>query len=81
MAKQRDDDRQAESRRILEGVNRERDIGSSHAAPGRRAHDHFAARDANQSDWPELWGTRIARVLALAFALYLVVWLLSYLSR
>lgn len=81
MAKQRDEDRRAESRRILESVDRERDIGASHAAPGRRARDHFAARDADQNDWAEVWGTRIARGLAVAFALYLVIWLASYLSR
>lgn len=63
MNRQGDDgDRQAESRRILKGVSREdgdRDLAS-------RSVDYLAARDRDQHDPIEVWGTRIGRWAGIA---------------
>lgn len=76
--KEENEERAKEARRVLEQIGREGDIGFPHAAQSaRRARDHFAARDADQGDRIELWGTRIARVLAFGFALVLIVWLIG----
>lgn len=42
--------------------------------------DHFAARDADKTDKLEVWGTRIARGLALVAFMGLVVWLIRQVS-
>ena len=54
--------------------------GSSLAAAGKRAADHFSGKDAADRDEPdamELWGRRIGRALSLigciALAIYLYV--------
>jgi len=71
-----DAERQKESRRILERV--ERDSDSFLLQSASRARDHFAAREAEGEDWTELWGKRIARVLALVAAVILIAWLVAY---
>jgi len=76
--KQSDEERQAESRRILERV--ERDSESLLFRSGSRMRDHFAAREAAGEDWTEIWGRRIARVLALVAAVVLIGWLILHLS-
>lgn len=76
MSDRRDDEeRRAESRRILERVSRDSDTLLL-----SKARDHFAAREAEGQDPAELWGRRIARVLALVFALVAILWLWSYLA-
>ncbi|MCY0149028.1 hypothetical protein OEG84_15270 [Hoeflea sp. G2-23] len=42
--------------------------------------DHFAAKDADKTDAAELWGTRIARGLAVLALLGLVWWLFGQIS-
>ena len=79
-----DEERSAESRRILEGVERDGGgaIGSSFAARSAiRARDHFIAADAKSEDWAEIWGTRIGRVLALVAVAFLIGWLIQYLAN
>ncbi|WEX09924.1 hypothetical protein [Chelativorans sp. AA-79] len=76
--RQSDEERQAESRRILERV--ERDSESLLFRSAARAKDHFTATEAEGEDWTELWGRRIARVLALVAAILLIGWLILYLS-
>jgi len=76
--KQSDDERQAEARRILERV--ERDSESLLFRSGSRMRDHFTARDAAGEDWTEVWGRRIARILALIAAVFLIGWLILHLS-
>jgi len=66
----RDEDNQAESRRIIGRVGME-----AEASMARRARDHMAGRDAEGKDWAELWGTRLGRWLGLALLAWLV-WLL-----
>ena len=82
MAGTSDDDRHAESRRILDRVTRE-----AHAGPfglfGRgveKARRHIAAGDADQDDWVELWGTRIGRSIGLLVLAAFLVWVLIYLA-
>ncbi|HEX2216257.1 MAG TPA: hypothetical protein VHG27_06145 [Xanthobacteraceae bacterium] len=57
--------------------------GSSLAAAGRRAAQHFRGRDADEAgalDAAELWGRRIGRALSLAGCIALGVYLyLTYL--
>jgi hypothetical protein len=53
-------------------------LGSALAKAGRRAADHFAARDATAdgtADPAEVWGRRIGRALSLAAFLALCVYL------
>ena len=60
-------ERQDESRRILERVRRESEtIGaSSLARVADRVAAHYRADDAPPDDAIEIWGKRIARILAL----------------
>lgn len=77
-----DEDRNTESRRILDRVARESEAGGSLASRAvRRARDHLAAEDADKDDWAEYWGTRIGRGLALVFLLGLLLWLVLFLVR
>ncbi|WP_309082643.1 hypothetical protein [Chelativorans sp.] len=73
-----DQERQEESRRILERV--ERDSQSFLLRSASRARGHFTASEAQGEDWTELWGRRIGRMLGLAFAVALIVWLIAYAS-
>ena len=76
------DDREAESKQILDRIARESDAGSSLAGRGaQRVRNHISATDAAQDDWIEQWGTRIGRVLGLSIMLGLLVWLAVYLFR
>ncbi len=79
------EDRQAkaadEARRDLERMRGDGDfIGASALArAAERARGHFSAADAPQNDPVEIWGRRIARVLAAVFVLFLLWWLVGYL--
>ena len=76
----------AEAREALERVQRDTDtLGSSALARmGRRAGDHFGARDAMDpeggADPIELWGRRIGRILSLIGVVILGFWLLVQLD-
>ena len=69
----RDEDRKAESRRIIGRVGAE-----TEATMAQRVRDHMAGRDADEKDWAELWGTRIGRFLSVALLIYLVWWLVRF---
>ncbi|MEO9336305.1 hypothetical protein ABFT80_02545 [Mesorhizobium sp. SB112] len=80
MASGHDDDRERESRRILDRVSKEAD-SSRMSMVGRttkRARDHMSATDADQSDRIEYWGTRIGRILGLGFCVVLLIWLVIF---
>jgi hypothetical protein len=79
----RDRDRAAESRRILERISREAHAGDASlvSRAAKRARDHVSATDADGDDWIEQWGTRIGRVLGLAICAGLLVWLVMFLLR
>ena len=82
MAGTSDDDRHAESRRILDRVKREAHSGSF-GLLGRgveKARRHVAAGDADQDDWVELWGTRIGRSIGLVVLAAFLLWVLIYLA-
>ena len=71
--------RAAEAQAALDRVKRDSEslLGSSMG----RAAEHFSGGDAPEGDKIELWGRRIGRVLSLAFALYLVTWLVDWFQR
>ena len=78
----KDDETVRQAKRTLDRIGEEGGLSSTpvlkSAANGVR--DHFAARDADTSDRIELWGTRIARGLALLALIGLVVWLVGQIS-
>jgi hypothetical protein len=83
MADDHDSERKAESRRILERVSREADIGGQSMLDraARRARDHVTAEDVDRDDWAEYWGTRIGRTLGAVLLVGLIVWLVLYLAK
>jgi hypothetical protein len=77
-----DEDRKAESRRILDRVTREAESGGSVVSrAAKRARNHMAAEDADKDDWAEYWGTRIGRSLGIVFLVGLLIWLVLFLMR
>ena len=71
----KDDETVRQAKRTLDRIGEEGGLSSTpimkSAATGVR--DHFAAKDADTSDKVEVWGTRIARGLALVAFIGLVV--------
>jgi hypothetical protein len=81
MAATTEDERSAESRRILDRIAREAD-SSGLALVGRtveRARKHLGAADADEHDWAEVWGTRIGRGIAAVLTIALIAWAASLL--
>lgn len=79
-------DRDEESRAARRELERLKGEGGLFSAPGLKAktrslRDHFKARDADQDDPMEVWGTRIGRGFAAVAFVVLAVWLLRYLGR
>lgn len=83
MTDNRESERRAESRRILERVSQEAASGGHSAIDraAKRARDHVTAADVDRDDWVEYWGTRIGRMLGLLLLVGLIVWLVVYLAR
>lgn len=83
MVDDREGERRAESRRILERVSREAESGGHSAIDraARRARDHVTAADVDRDDWIEHWGTRIGRALGLVLLAGLIAWLVLYLVQ
>lgn len=74
--------REEESRRILERVKRESEPVGGFAGRAARAVDDALTGDAAKSDdWAECWGTRIGRLLGYLFVLFLLGWLVAFLMR
>ncbi len=71
------DERQEESKRILERVARDTEtVGtSSTRRVAERFKDHLSASDKDQHEWAEVWGTRIGRILSVIFFVGLVIYL------
>ena len=79
----KDDETVRQAKRTLDRLGEE---GGLSATPAMKSatnsvRDHFAARDADKTDRIEVWGTRIARGLALLAFCALVVWLLGQVWR
>lgn len=81
MAREQDEERNAESRRILDRVSREVDGGSllMRATSGLRR--HVTAKDAEAEDAIDYWGTRIGRILGLVVVAACLLWLILFLMR
>jgi len=79
MAGSNDGDRHAESRRILDRVERDGRV-SLLGSSVDRARNHLTAADADQNDRIEVWGTRIGRVVGIVVIIAFCFWALSYLA-
>lgn len=81
MSEPGNDERSAESRRILERISREggRDPLLSRATAGLR--NHVTARDGEAEDAIDRLGARIGRSLALILSAGLIIWLIVFLIR
>jgi len=69
------DDKQTEAARILARVERENAGGgllSSGLGPSK------VATPAAEEDWIEYWGTRLGRMIGIAAATALAIWLVLY---
>ena len=78
-----DDETVRQAKRTLDRLGEE---GGMSATPVMKSaansvRDHFTARDADNTDKIEVWGTRIARLLALLALAGLVLWLIGQISR
>ena len=78
-----DDETVREARRTLDRIGEE---GGLSATPVMKSaagsvRDHFTAKDADKTDPTEVWGTRIARVLALVAFIGLIWFLFGQLSQ
>jgi len=72
-------DRSAESRRILDRIASETDYSGFAGRAALRTRNHLEAKDADQSDWAELWGTRIGRTVGAAVTVAVIAWAISLL--
>jgi hypothetical protein len=72
-----EDEAMAESRRILERVERDSVAigGSFIARTANRAAKHFSGSDKPQDDPIEVWGTRVGRAIGLVAFVALVIYL------
>lgn len=73
----KDDETTAKARRDLDRLAQEGGLSASPALRNKATsvRDHFTAADADPADPIEIWGTRIARALALVGFILLAVWL------
>ncbi len=70
-------ERETESKRIIERVARESDSsGGLFASAIRRTRDHVTAADTDPSDAAEYWGTRIGRTLGAIITVVLIIGLI-----
>jgi hypothetical protein len=72
------------AKRDLDRLNAQSEVlgTSSMTRVAGRAKDHLMGNDApDQEDWAEVWGRRIGRTAGVIFAIYLVYWLLNFLTR
>jgi hypothetical protein len=68
---EQDRERRLESERAMKRASADSDmLGTSALA---RAARHFSGADAPQDDRIEIWGRRIGRILAVIFAIYLII--------
>ena len=76
---QQDKSKKSESQKILDRVDRDSQslTGSRFEIILGQSKRHFSAGDKDDKDAAEVWGTRIARVLALLCVAYLIYHLLS----
>lgn len=78
----KDDDTVRQAKRTLDRIGEEGGLSATPVmkSAANSVRDHFTAEDADKNDRVEVWGTRIARGLAvLAFA-GLVLWMVGQVS-
>lgn len=73
-----DDKRQEESERIIDRIQVESDSGFVNMTT-RRLEGHLGAKDADQNDWAEVWGTRIGRTIGAVVTVAAIIYLFQYL--
>lgn len=75
----KDDETVRQSKRALDRLGEEGGLSATPAmkSAANSVRDHFAAKDADKTDRIEVWGTRIARGLAVLAFVGLVVWLVG----
>lgn len=73
-----DDRQQEESRRIIDRIQAESDSGNV-VSRTTRLEGHLGARDADQHDWAEVWGTRIGRTIGAVVTVAAIIYLFQYL--
>lgn len=77
-----DDDRVREAKRTLDRIGSEGGLSATPVmkSAANSVRDHFTAEDADKSDRIEVWGTRIARGIAVVALVGLVLVLIGQLS-
>lgn len=78
-----EDETVREAKRRLDQLSGEGGLSATPAlkSAARNLRGHFSAEDADKTDAAELWGTRIARGLALVAFAGLVIWLVMQVVR
>lgn len=78
----KDDETVRKAKRSLDRLGEEGGLSATPAmkATAKSVGDHFMAKDADKTDKIEVWGTRIARGLALVALGGLVFWLVGQVS-
>jgi hypothetical protein len=79
MARQNDDQRNIESKRILDRLESETENSGLLGGAAKRLESHLGAKDADQNDWAEVWGSRIGRSIGAVVVIILFLYLWNYL--
>ena len=79
----KDDETVRQAKRTLDRLGEEGGLSATPVmkSAANSVRDHFAAEDADKSDTIEVWGTRIARGLALVAFVGLVLWMIGQVWR
>jgi len=79
----KDDETVRQAKRTLDRLGEEGGLSATPVmkSAANSVRDHFAAEDADKSDNIEVWGTRIARSLALVVFVGLVLWMIGQVWR
>jgi len=78
----KDDETVRQAKRALDRLGEEGGLSASPVmkSAANNVRDHFTAKDADKTDKVEVWGTRIARGLALVAFAGLVLWMIGQIS-
>lgn len=78
----KDDETVRQAKRALDRLGEEGGLSASPVmkSAANNVRDHFTAKDADKNDKVEVWGTRIARGLALLAFVGLVLWMIGQIS-
>ena len=79
MALPEDDQKKRESQRIIDRIQKESEGGGMLGSTVRRVENHLGAKDADQNDWAEVWGTRIGRSIGAFVVVVLFIYLVNFL--